>query len=172
MPTPEHIVLESDLRQVAGPSGRAHGPTRKSSSAAAFAAASCSLRSSTNYYLSVRSHSRSILLEYVLDLRFVDAPRRLRHIAWRWDQRLATINGPGVSDRLADLLSANALVAARLASRVCRHHGDLSRLTVSGRPVYNHERCECPDHHDGDTHGKPSVLPPGRCRGVDPRGDR
>jgi hypothetical protein len=36
------------------------------------------------YYLSVRSHSRSILLEYVLDLRFVDAPWRLRHISWRW----------------------------------------------------------------------------------------
>src|SRR5207248_10450207 len=36
------------------------------------------------YYLSVRSTSRSIVLEYVLDLRFVDAPRRLRHIAWRW----------------------------------------------------------------------------------------
>jgi hypothetical protein len=36
------------------------------------------------YYLSVRSHSRSIVLEYVLDLRFVDAPRRLRHISWRW----------------------------------------------------------------------------------------
>jgi hypothetical protein len=27
------------------------------------------------YYLSVRSHSRSVWLEYVLDLRFVDAPR-------------------------------------------------------------------------------------------------
>jgi hypothetical protein len=35
------------------------------------------------YYLSVRLHSRKMLLEYVLDLRFV-APRQLRHIPWRW----------------------------------------------------------------------------------------
>lgn len=36
------------------------------------------------YYLSVRSRSRSGLLEYVLDLRFVAAPRKLRHIPWAW----------------------------------------------------------------------------------------
>jgi len=36
------------------------------------------------YYLSVRSHSRSAQLEYVLDLRFVDVPRVSRHISWKW----------------------------------------------------------------------------------------
>jgi hypothetical protein len=36
------------------------------------------------YYLSVRLHSRSASLEYVLDLRFVDTPRVSRHISWRW----------------------------------------------------------------------------------------
>jgi hypothetical protein len=36
------------------------------------------------YYLSVRSRSRNTVLEYVLDLRFVDLPRRFRHISWRW----------------------------------------------------------------------------------------
>jgi hypothetical protein len=25
-----------------------------------------------------------VLLEYVLDLRFVDIPRQLRHVSWRW----------------------------------------------------------------------------------------
>jgi hypothetical protein len=35
------------------------------------------------YYLSVRSHSRSNRLEYVLDLRFVDTPRVSRHVSWR-----------------------------------------------------------------------------------------
>src|SRR5207248_11437246 len=53
------------------------------------------------YYLSVRSHSRSILLEYVLDLRFVDAPRRLRHIAWRWiTVSLLIALAPGIAARI------------------------------------------------------------------------
>jgi hypothetical protein len=36
------------------------------------------------YYLAVRSQSRSGSLDYVLDLRFVEAPRMSRHISWRW----------------------------------------------------------------------------------------
>jgi hypothetical protein len=37
------------------------------------------------YYLSVRMQRRSTLLEYVLDLRFIDPRiRESRHIAWRW----------------------------------------------------------------------------------------
>ena len=36
------------------------------------------------YYLSVRSQSRSIDSEFVLDLRFVRAPRLTRRIAWAW----------------------------------------------------------------------------------------
>jgi len=83
MPTTEHIVLESDFRRV---------PELRD---ARTIHAQIKFRSRLRrrvvlleiidyYYLSVRSHSRSILLEYVLDLRFVDAPRRLRHIAWRW----------------------------------------------------------------------------------------
>jgi hypothetical protein len=83
MPTTEHILLESDFRQV---------PDLRD---ARTVHARIEFRSRLRrrvlqfeiidyYYLSVRSHSRSILLEYVLDLRFVDAPRLLRHIAWRW----------------------------------------------------------------------------------------
>jgi hypothetical protein len=37
------------------------------------------------YYLSVRTRRRSAVLEYVLDLRFIDPSlRESRHIAWRW----------------------------------------------------------------------------------------
>jgi hypothetical protein len=83
MPNTEHILLESDLRQV---------PELRD---ARTVHASIEFRSRLRrrvlqleiidyYYLSVRSHSRTVPLEYVLDLRFVDVPRRLRHIAWRW----------------------------------------------------------------------------------------
>src|ERR1022692_1220065 len=83
MPKTEHILLESDLRQV---------PDRR---IARTVDASVEFRSRLRrrvlqleiidyYYLSVRSHSRKVLLEYVLDLRFVDIPRQLRHVSWRW----------------------------------------------------------------------------------------
>jgi hypothetical protein len=83
MQTTEHILLESDFREV---------PRRQD---ARKVHARIEFRSRLRrrvlqleifdyYYLSVRSHSRSVLLEYVLDLRFVDGPRRLRRIAWRW----------------------------------------------------------------------------------------
>jgi hypothetical protein len=83
MPTTEHIVLESDLRQVPDPRGArtVHAQVEFRSR---LRRRVLQLAIIDYYYLSVRSHSRSIPLEYVLDLRFVDAPRRLRHIAWRW----------------------------------------------------------------------------------------
>jgi len=83
MPTTEHIVLESDFRQVPDPrdARTVHAQIEFRSR---LRRRVVQLEIIDYYYLSVRSHSRSILLEYVLDLRFVDAPRRLRHIAWRW----------------------------------------------------------------------------------------
>jgi hypothetical protein len=83
MTTTEHVLLESDFRQVPDlqDARTVHAriefrsPLRRRV---------LQLEIIDYYYLSVRSHSRSILLEYVLDLRFVDPPRRLRHIAWRW----------------------------------------------------------------------------------------
>src|ERR1700675_4064668 len=83
MPTTEHVLLESDFRQVPDlqDARRVHAgiefrsPLRRRV---------LQLEIIDYCYLSVRPNSRSILLEYVLDLRFVDAPRRLRHIAWRW----------------------------------------------------------------------------------------
>jgi hypothetical protein len=83
MPPAEHILLESEFREV--PDARA---ARKVHARVAF----CSrLRGRVvelgiidYYYLAVRSRSRSTWLEYVLDLRFVDKPRVSRHIAWRW----------------------------------------------------------------------------------------
>jgi hypothetical protein len=79
----EHILLESDDRQLPDPR------------AARKVHARVALRSLLRrwfvrleiidyYYLSVRSHSRSAALEYVLDLRFVDMPQTSRHVAWRW----------------------------------------------------------------------------------------
>jgi hypothetical protein len=83
MPTTEDILLESDFREVAD--------FRNPRTVHARIEFRSRLRRRVlqleiidYYYLSVRSHSRSILLEYVLDLRFVDTPRRLTHIAWRW----------------------------------------------------------------------------------------
>ncbi len=83
MPTTEHILLESDFRQV--PDLRdARTVHARIEFRSRLRRRVLQLEIIDYYYLSVRSHSRSIVLEYVLDLRFVDAPRRLRHIAWRW----------------------------------------------------------------------------------------
>jgi len=83
MPTTEHILLESDFRQV--PDLRdARTVHARMEFRSRLRRRVLQLEIIDYYYLSVRSHSRSIVIEYVLDLRFVDAPRRLRHIAWRW----------------------------------------------------------------------------------------
>lgn len=79
----EHILLESDLREV--PNIRA---PRKVHARIAFRSRLrrqfVELEIIDYYYLAVRSRSRSRKLEYVLDLRFVDMPRVSRHISWRW----------------------------------------------------------------------------------------
>jgi hypothetical protein len=83
MPTSEHILLESDFRQV--PDLRdARTVHARIEFRTRLRRRIVQLEIIDYYYLSVRSHSPSIPLEYVLDLRFVDAPRRLRRIAWRW----------------------------------------------------------------------------------------
>lgn len=83
MEAAEHILLESDLREV--PDVRA---ARKVHARVAFSSRlrgrSVQLEIIDYYYLAVRTQSRSGILEYVLDLRFVDAPRLARHVAWRW----------------------------------------------------------------------------------------
>jgi hypothetical protein len=83
VPAAEHILLESDFRQV--PDLRA---ARKVHAHAAFRSRlrrrALQLAIIDYYYLSVRARSGSTRLEYVLDLRFVAPPRVLRHIAWRW----------------------------------------------------------------------------------------
>jgi hypothetical protein len=83
MSSAEHIVLESDLREV--PQLRA---ARKVHARVAFRSRLrrrfVRLEIFDYYYLAVRSHSRSVRLEYVLDLRFMDMPQVSRHISWRW----------------------------------------------------------------------------------------
>jgi hypothetical protein len=83
MPKTEHILLESDDRQV--PDLRdARTVHARIEFRSRLRRRVLQLEIIDYYYLSVRSHSRSLPLEYVLDLRFVDAPRQLRHISWRW----------------------------------------------------------------------------------------
>jgi hypothetical protein len=83
MPTTEHVLLESDVRQVPDLQD-ARTVHARIEFRSRLRRRILQLQIIDYYYLSVRSHSRSIRLEYVLDLRFVDAPRPLRHIAWRW----------------------------------------------------------------------------------------
>jgi hypothetical protein len=96
----EHILLESDDREV--PELRA---ARKVHAHLLFRSR---LRNRTlqldiidYYYLSARMwRARSLVSEYVLDLRFIDPSLRLsRHIAWRWmtaTLALATLVAVGV----------------------------------------------------------------------------
>jgi hypothetical protein len=96
MTATEHILLESDVREV--PDLRA---ARKSH-------ARIELRSRLRrrvlrleiidyYYLAVRSHNGTRVLEFSLDLRFARAPQLARHIAWRWlAASLALIVLPGL----------------------------------------------------------------------------
>jgi hypothetical protein len=82
-PKTEHILLESEPAQVPELRDARTSHTR-------FEFRSGLRRRVTQleiidyYYLSVRSRSRSGPLEYVLDLRFADTPRKLRHIPWAW----------------------------------------------------------------------------------------
>jgi hypothetical protein len=79
----EHILLESDFREVPVPHA-----ARKVHARIAFRSRlrwrSMQLEIFDYYYLSVRLQSRSTRLEYVLDLRFVGVPQVSRHISWRW----------------------------------------------------------------------------------------
>ena len=96
MTATEHILLESDVREVPDPRA-----ARKSH-------ARIELRSRLRrrvlhleiidyYYLAVRSHTGARGLEFSLDLRFARAPQLSRHIAWRWlAASLALIVLPGL----------------------------------------------------------------------------
>ena len=80
----EHIVLESDAREVPSPRAarRVHAHLEIRSR---LRRRVLQLRVIDYYYLAVRSRARSAELEYVLDLRFVAGlPQLSRHVAWRW----------------------------------------------------------------------------------------
>ncbi len=83
MNTVEHILLESDDRELPDPrtARKVHASITLRSHLRRW---SVRLEIIDYYYLSVRSHSHSAKLEYVLDLRFVDMPRMSRHISWKW----------------------------------------------------------------------------------------
>lgn len=83
MPTTEHILLESDDRQVPAlrDARKVHADLEVRSH---LRRRVLQLRIIDYYYLAVSSRSPAVDLDYVLDLRFVDAPRLSRHIAWRW----------------------------------------------------------------------------------------
>ena len=92
MPIAEHILLESDLRELPDPRA-----ARKVHARIAFRSRLrrrfMQLELIDYYYLSVRTRSRSASLEYVLDLRFVDTPRVSRHISWRWISASVILTG-------------------------------------------------------------------------------
>jgi len=80
----EHIVLESDAREVPNPRAarRVHADLEIRSR---LHRRVLQLRVIDYYYLAVRSRARSAELEYVLDLRFVEGlPELSTHVAWRW----------------------------------------------------------------------------------------
>jgi hypothetical protein len=83
MTTTEHILLESDAREVPD-----RCDARKSHARIELRSRlrRCVLRLEIidYYYLAVRTVARGKELEFSLDLRFVRAPRLSRHIAWRW----------------------------------------------------------------------------------------
>jgi hypothetical protein len=83
MTATEHILLESDLRQVPDlrDARKSHGRIELRSR---LRGCVLHLEIIDYYYLSVRSRARARELEFSLDLRFVGAPQLSRHIAWRW----------------------------------------------------------------------------------------
>jgi hypothetical protein len=85
MSATEHILLESDDREVPDPRAARKVHVRIGLESRLRRRA-MQLEIIDYYYLSVRSwRPRAPLAAYVLDLRFVDAtPRLSRHIAWRW----------------------------------------------------------------------------------------
>jgi hypothetical protein len=82
--TTEHILLESDDREVPAlrDARKVHARVEVRSR---LRRGVLQLEIIDYYYLAVRTCSPSTKLEYVLDLRFIDAPPRVaRHVAWRW----------------------------------------------------------------------------------------
>jgi hypothetical protein len=87
MPQSEHILLESEVWEVKVPHPRASRKVHaRIDVKARLRRRALRLEIIDYYYLMVRLHrSRSVLAEYVVDLRFVDPSVRLsRHIASRW----------------------------------------------------------------------------------------
>lgn len=83
MTATEHILLESDLRQVPDlrDARKSHGRIAVRSR---LRRRVLQLEIIDYYYLSVRSRSGTRGIEFSLDLRFARAPQLSRHIAWRW----------------------------------------------------------------------------------------
>ena len=83
MTATEHILLESDWRQVPElrDARKSHGRIAVRSR---LRRRVLHLEIIDYYYLSVRSHTGARALEFSLDLRFARAPQFSRHIAWRW----------------------------------------------------------------------------------------
>jgi hypothetical protein len=83
MTATEHILLESDLRQVPDlrDARKSHGRIVVRSR---LRRRVLQLEIIDYYYLSVRTRSGARGIEFSLDLRFARAPQLSRHIAWRW----------------------------------------------------------------------------------------
>jgi hypothetical protein len=96
MTATEHILLESDLRQVPElrDARKTHGRIELGTR---LRRRVLHLELIDYYYLAVRSTGAGGVLEFTLDLRFVRAPRLSRHVAWRWlNASLALIAVPAL----------------------------------------------------------------------------
>jgi len=83
MTATEHILLESDVREVPDLRGarKSHGRIELRSR---LRRRVLHLEIIDYYYLSVRERTGGRGLEFSLDLRFARAPKLSRHVAWRW----------------------------------------------------------------------------------------
>lgn len=115
MLTSEHILLESDDRQVPvlGDARKVHARVEVRSR---LRRCILQLEIIDYYYLAVRTRSPYTELEYVLDLRFIDAaPHVARHVAWRW-----------IAASLGGVALATAIVRSDFPATPWWHHYGLA----------------------------------------------
>jgi hypothetical protein len=111
MPTAEHILLESDERELPDPNdsrvahARVHVRSRLRRRA-------LGMEIIDYYYLVIRLYrSGATIAEHLFDLRFVEPSMRLsRHIAWRWMIAAAALVAPAVAAGF--LIGASAMPVA------------------------------------------------------------
>jgi hypothetical protein len=146
--TTEHILLESDVREVPDvrAARRVHAHVRLRSR---LRRRVLQLEIIDYYFLAVRSwRSGALLAEYVVDLRFVQAaPRISRFIAWRWMIAALALLAPGAAIAVRIVPSASrpwlylciGLVAAGVAAALtCAYR---TNETITLHSAHGNAKC-------------------------------